>query len=83
MRSDFWDHVQTFISEVDGEFSKMVKRGELPDFETAWVDLTVRLRRYEWFVDARPIARKVAVRSIRSHVKGMVEYYRCAEQLLG
>jgi hypothetical protein len=79
---DFWDHVPAFINEADDECSKMVKAGKLGDFEAAWADPAVKLRQREWFADARPIAQKVAARSVRRHIKSMVEYYRYAEKLL-
>jgi hypothetical protein len=79
---DFWDHVGAFMKEATDECSKAVKAGKLGEFEKAWVDPIIRLRRYSWFVDARPIPRKVAAQTVRADITVMVAYYRDAERLL-
>jgi hypothetical protein len=79
---DFWDHVSSFINEAHDECSKLVKAGQLTEFEKTWLDSTDRFSACSWFLDARPVARKIAAESIRREVRNILDYYHWAEKLL-
>ena len=71
---DFWDNVSAFMTNADDECSKKVMAGNLGAFETAWADPIAKLKNSSWFVDAKPIPRKIAARDIRVHIRSLAEY---------
>ncbi len=85
LHGDFWGHVHALINEAEKECSRMVKGGQLGEFEKAWLDpkngTIAKLSEHPWFADAKPAVRKIAAKSIRDYVKSNVNYYHYCEKL--
>ena len=79
---DFWDGVMAFIDWLHHECTRMVERGNLAQFEREWHDPIAKVSEHRWYADAKPVAKKLAEKSIRIEVRKMIEYYRFADKFL-
>ena len=81
---DFWSHVLAVMKNAHDECARMFMAGNPDEFEKTWLDpeggRVARLSEHSWFADAKPISRRIASKSIRHVVQGMVEYDHWAKQ---